>query len=87
MNVNMKVGGGYISFECSRALAARLDVCSQCLRYTSACPGHGKGIKRAATTSTPQEIREREIQKRMNHLKRLNARRGAASSSSAPMQQ
>lgn len=83
---NIRVGSGYMSFECGRILASRLDVCAKCLRYTSACVGHAKGTKRAASTDTPQEIRERAVQARMDSLKRLKARRGAAgSSSSTPM--
>jgi hypothetical protein len=80
---NIPIGNGYMSFECSRALASRLDVCTQCLRYTTVCPGHGKGVKRRATTDTPQEMRAREMKARMDHLKRLKARKSAAGSSSS----
>jgi hypothetical protein len=84
---NMSVGSGFMSFEPSRTLAKRLNICEQCLRDTNHCSGHGKGVKRATTTETPQELRARTIKYSMDAIKRFNARNKAPAGSSSSMEQ
>ena len=85
--VNIPVSGGYMTFECSRAMANRLKICEKCLRDTRGCTGHGKGVKRAATTDTPREVRARAVQASMDAIKRFNARNKHNAGSSTTMEQ
>jgi hypothetical protein len=83
--MNVKIGTGFMSFECSHTLAQRLGICSKCLRETQSCTGHGKAVKRKAsstTMETPQEKRDREVQAVMAAMRRKQARRSAGAGTS-----
>jgi hypothetical protein len=88
--MNIRVGTGFMSFECSNTLARRLSICSKCLRDLQSCVGHNKSFKRkagSASMETPQEKRDREVKAIMAAMQRKQARRntGAGPSGSSNM--